>query len=72
MINNYGYFDDRVIYMNVNMLKEVKVVYDRLIDKMNILYYIKFENRDGKDKIFYVILVLKRLKLLFYKVWECV
>ncbi|AQS10232.1 hypothetical protein CLOBY_23750 [Clostridium saccharobutylicum] len=72
MINNYGHFDDRVIYMNVNMSKEAKAVHDRLIDKMNTLHYIKFENKDGKDKTFHVTLASKRLKPLFYEVWEYV
>lgn len=71
-INGYDHFGDRVIYMKINMSTEAKAVHDRLIDKMSVVPYIKFDEKDGKDKTFHVTLASKRLKPLYYKVWEYV
>ena len=51
-IDGYNHFDDRVIYMDVNMSKEAKKVHDELIDKLSTISYINFKNNEGKDKIF--------------------
>ncbi|MCE5220699.1 MAG: 2'-5' RNA ligase family protein [Clostridium sp.] len=72
MIDGYDHFDDRVVYMKVNMSPEAKDVHDRLIDMMSTVPYIEFEEKDGKDKIFHVTLASKRLRPLYHKVWEYV
>lgn len=72
MISGYDHFDDRVVYMKINMSTEAKYVHDRLIDKMSCVPYIEFEEKDGKDKTFHVTLASKRLKSLYNKVWEYV
>ena len=69
-IDGYDHFDDRVIYMKVNMSKEAKAVHDKLIDNMNKISYIDFDKKDGKDKVFHITLASKRLKPLYTKVWE--
>ncbi|SFC51414.1 2'-5' RNA ligase family protein [Clostridium uliginosum] len=72
VIKGYDHFDDRVVYMKINMSKEAKTLHDRLIDRMSIVPYIEFEEKDGKDKTFHVTLASKRIKLLYHKVWEYV
>ena len=71
-INGYDHFDDRVVYMKVNMSKEAKDIHDSLIDKMSTVSYIEFEDKDGKDKTFHVTLASKKLKPIYHKVWEYV
>lgn len=71
-IEGYDHFDDRVVYMKVNMSQEAKVVHDMLIDNMSTISYINFENKDGKDKIIHVTLASKKLKPLYNKVWDYV
>ena len=61
-IDGYNHFDDRVIYMDVNMSKEAKKVHDELIDKLSTISYINFKNNEGKDKIFHVTLSSKKYK----------
>lgn len=69
-IDGYDHFDDRVIYMKVNMSKEAKNLHDRLIDKMSEIPYIEFDKKDGKNKTFHVTLASKKLKPIYSKVWE--
>lgn len=69
-INGYDHFDDRVVYMKVNMSAEGKVLHDKLIDKMSEISYIEFDKKDGKDKTFHVTLASKKLKQVYHNVWE--
>lgn len=71
-IDGYDHFDDRVIYMKVNMSKEAKAVHDKLIDNMNKISYIDFDKKDGKNKIFHITLSSKKLKPIYAKVWDYV
>jgi len=71
-IEGYDHFDDRVVYMKVNMSQEAKAVHDKLIDNMSTIAYINFEEKDGKNKIFHVTLASKKLKFLYNKVWNYV
>ncbi|WP_035282733.1 MULTISPECIES: 2'-5' RNA ligase family protein [unclassified Clostridium] len=71
-IDGYDHFDDRVIYMKVNMSKEGKELHDRLIDKMSEIPYIEFDKKDGKNKTFHVTLSSKKLKPMYSKVWDYV
>lgn len=71
-IDGYDHFDDRVIYMKVNMSKEAKAVHDKLIDDMSKITYIDFDKKDGKNKVFHITLASKKLKSLYSKVWDYV
>lgn len=71
-IKGYDHFDDRVIYMSVSMSKEGKDFHDRLIDEMQSIPYIKFSEKDGKDKVFHVTVSSKKIKSIYYKLWEYV
>jgi len=71
-IDGYDHFDDRVIYMKVNMSKEAKDVHDKLIDNMSKIAYIYFDKKDGKNKIFHITLASKKLKPLYNRVWDYV
>lgn len=71
-IDGYDHFKDRVIFMKVNMSEDAKNVHNRLIDKMDQIPYIEFDEKDGKNKIFHVTLASKNLKPLYNKVWEYV
>lgn len=71
-IDGYEHFNDRVIYMKVNMSKEAKNVHNNLIDNMSKIPYVDFDKKDGKDKIFHITLASKKLRPIFTKVWEYV
>lgn len=69
-IDGYDHFNDRVIYMKVDMSEQAKNVHDKLIDKMSEVSYIEFDKKDGKNKTFHVTLASKNLRLIYNKVWE--
>jgi 2'-5' RNA ligase len=69
-IDGYDHFNDREIYMKVNMSIEAKEIHDRLIDKMSEIPYIEFDRKDGKNKTFHVTLASKNLKFMYDKVWK--
>ena len=71
-IDGYNHFDDRVIYMDVNMSKEAKKVHDELIDKLSTISYINFKNNEGKDKIFHVTLSSKKIQKIYKQLWDYV
>ena len=64
-IKGYDHFDDRVIFMKVNMSEEGKILHDKLIDKMSTIDYINFDKLDGKNKIFHVTISSKKIKNIF-------
>lgn len=72
LINGYDHFEDRVIYMKVDMSKEGKEVHDKLIDKLSRFSYINFNKKDGKDKIFHVTISSKKLPPKYNDVWNYV
>lgn len=69
-LEGYDHFDERVIYMHVNMSKEGKAMHDRLIDAMARVPYINLDQKDGKDKTLHVTIASKRLKPLYETVWH--
>lgn len=71
-LKGYEHFDDRVIYMHVEMSKEGKALHDRLIDAMAKVPYLVFDKKDGKDKIFHVTVSSKRIQPIYDKLWEYV
>lgn len=70
MVEGYDHFDDRVIYMKVNMSKAAKELHDRLIDKISEIPYIEIDKKDGKNKTFHITLASKKLKSIYSEVWE--
>ena len=71
-IDGYDHFDDRVIYMKVNMSVEGQAMHDRLIDELSEVPYICFDKKDGKDKIFHVTVSSKKIGLIYKQLWEYV
>ncbi|MGM9986409.1 MAG: 2'-5' RNA ligase family protein [Bacillaceae bacterium] len=71
-MKGYNHFDDRVIYMDVDMSKEGKGVHDLFITTLANFPYITFLNHDGKDKIFHVTIASKKLRPIYTQVWEYV
>lgn len=71
-IKGFDHFDDRVVFMKVNMSKEAKAVHDRLIDDMSKIDYINFDKKDGKNKLFHVTVSSKRIQPIFTELWEYV
>lgn len=72
ILKEYDHFDDRVIYMKVDMSYEGKAVHDRLIDTLAAISYIKFDKKDGKEKIFHVTVSAKKLQPIYNQVWNYV
>lgn len=72
VMDKYNHFDDRVIYMNVNMSEEGQRVHDELIDVLDKFSYISFKENDGKNKIFHVTLSSKKLRSIYNDLWKYV
>ncbi|WP_346888226.1 2'-5' RNA ligase family protein [Clostridium sp. UBA1056] len=71
-IKGYNHFDDRVIYMDMAMSREGRILHDGLIEEMSKVPYIEFTNKDGKDKIFHITISSKRIKSIYYDLWNYV
>ncbi|MGV8982750.1 2'-5' RNA ligase family protein [Clostridium sp.] len=71
-ISNYDHFDERVIYMKVEMSKEGIELHEKLIDTIDSLPYIDFDKKDGKNKIFHVTVASKKINHIYTQLWEFV
>ena len=71
-IKGYNHFDNRAIYMEVNMSKEGKKLHDELFDELNKIDYINFGEKDGKDKIFHVTVSSKKIQKIYHELWDYV
>ena len=69
-IKGYNHFDNRAIYMEVNMSREGKILHDELFDELNKIDYINFGEKDGKDKIFHVTISSKKIQKIFHELWD--
>lgn len=71
-ICGYDYFDDRVVFMKVLMSYEGKNIHDNLINQLENLTYIKFNNHDGKNKIFHITIASKKIQKIFKEIYDYV
>lgn len=71
-MKKYDHFDNRVIYMDVNMSKEGRKLHDKIIDILEKYPYINFNKNDGREKKFHVTLTSKKVPPIFDVVWEYV
>ncbi len=71
-INGYDHFDNRVIFMKVNMSKEGQEVHNELIDDLSKIDYINFHEKDGKNKIFHVTISSKKIQKIYKDLWDYV
>lgn len=71
-LTGYNHFDERVIYMEVDMSEEGKVLHERLIEELEQVPYIEFNKQDGKDKVFHVTVSSKKLQPVYQEVWAYV
>ena len=71
-LNGYDHFEDRVIYMHVDMSEEGQIMHNRLIDRMSEIPYILFDKKDGKDKIFHVTVSSKKVAPIYNILWQYV
>ena len=71
-LKGYDHFDDRVVYMHVDMSDEGQAMHSRLIDAMAEVPYIIFDKKDGKDKIFHVTVSSKKVAPMYNKLWDYV
>ena len=71
-LTGYDHFDNRVIFMKVNMSNEGKKLHDKLIDQLNEINYINFNEKDGKNKIFHVTVSSKKIQKIYNELWDYV
>lgn len=71
-LSGYDHFDDRVIFMKVNMSNEGKELHDKLIDELSNIDYINFDKKDGKNKIFHVTISSKKIQKIYNELWNYV
>ena len=61
-LEDYGHFDNRVVYMKVHMSEEGKILHSNLIDELEKIDFINFQSYDGKNKVFHVTISSKKIK----------
>ena len=71
-INGFGKFRRDVVYMNVNVSREAKIVHDELIDEMENIPWVIFKPNEGKDRVFHCTIVSKRIQDKFEEIWNYV
>lgn len=71
-IIGYNHFDNRVIYMDVEMSPKGKEVHDKFIDELSKVPYINFRESDGKDKVFHVTVTSKKIQNMYNELWDYV
>ncbi|UPA28985.1 2'-5' RNA ligase family protein [Terrisporobacter glycolicus] len=72
ILDGYDHFDDRVIFMKVNMSDEAKKLHDKLIYELSKINYINFTEKDGKNKIFHVTVSSKKIQKIYKDLWNYV
>lgn len=55
--------------MKILMGKEGQILHDELIDELSKISYIKFDNNNGKNKIFHVTISSKKIQKIFNELW---
>ena len=60
-LEDYGHFDNRVVYMKVHMSEEGKILHNNLIDELEKIDFINFQSYDGKNKVFHVTISSKKI-----------
>lgn len=71
-LNGYDHFDNRVIFMKVDMSKEGRILHDKLIEQLSKIDYINFTEKDGKNKIFHVTISSKKIQKIYDILWDYV
>lgn len=71
-IKDYSHFGDRVIFMEVIMSEEGKILHDGLIDQLQEVSFIEFHKKDGKNKKFHVTISSKGISGMYNELWEYV
>lgn len=71
-INGYGSFRKDVIFMNTNFSLEAKQNYDKLIELLMSINWLEWKENEGKEKIFHITIVSKRIKDKFDDIWNYV
>ena len=71
-LEDYGHFDNRVVYMKVHMSEEGKILHNNLIDELEKIDFINFKSYDGKKKVFHVTISSKKIKKIYDELWDYV
>ena len=71
-LEDYGHFDNRVVYMKVHMSEEGKILHNNLIDELEKIDFINFQSYDGKNKVFHVTISSKKIKKIYDELWDYV
>lgn len=71
-IKGYGSFRKDVIFMNTVFSNQAQENYYKLFDLLITLKWLQWREKEGKEKIFHVTIVSKRIKEKFNEIWEYV
>ena len=71
-LEDYGHFDNRVVYMKVHMSEEGKILHNNLIDELEKIDFINFQSYDGKNKVFHVTISSKKIQKIYDELWDYV
>ena len=71
-LEDYGHFDNRVVYMKVHMSEEGKILHNNLIYELEKIDFINFQSYDGKNKVFHVTISSKKIQKIYDELWDYV
>lgn len=71
-VEGFSHFDDRVIFMDVKMEEECRLLHDNLIDELAKISYLKFSDTDGRNKKIHVTVASKKISSMFDGLWAFV
>lgn len=68
-VEGFNHFDDRVIFMDVKMDKQCRMLHNTLIDELTKISFLKFSDIDGRNKKVHVTVASKKINKIFESLW---
>lgn len=72
VINNFGFFRENVIFMDIKASKECITTNGRYIDRLKNLTWLEWKKNEGKNKVFHCTVVTKLSPEKFHSIWDYV
>lgn len=71
-LEGFSHFDNRVIFMDVKMTQDCRLLHDKLIDELSKISFINFSEKDGRNKKIHVTVASKKINEIFEVLWDYV
>lgn len=71
-IQGFGSFRQDVVYMDIKVSKEAKIIHDQLIDEISKIQWLEFKRNEGKDRVFHCTILSRNIRDRFYEIFDYV